>query len=290
MRFNTVCYLSFILPLFFSCENRPDHGDYQVSGVEQPEISLNGIWNFTMHPPSSYGDEQLDRVDWKEVKVPGELVMQGFPIRHDSVYLYMMEFEVPDDFFDHKILLRFDGVYSEANVWVNGQRAGNHIGGFTRWELDITGLVNRNTNTLLVEVIDRWDDISWASGYAQHQIGGILRDVTLRAAIKNQLDFFYVETELDDEYENADLLLNFGTSGTEDLDVEFKLFDPEGNEVALNLSSASLNPKGSISVKNPIANPKKWDAEHPHLYRLKVRVSDSKNAYSFTEKIGFREV
>jgi hypothetical protein len=256
----------------------------------QLEVSLNGKWQFTMAPPENYLTDQLESATWHEVSVPGELAMQGFAIKHDKSYLYKRTFSVPSNFLGNSIILRFDGVYSEATIWVNGQKAGHHIGGFTRWELDVTDIVNEEENSLLVEVKDRWDDISWASGYAQHQIGGILKPVTLRAVPKNRLDFFYVETDFDDNYKDAKLKLEMGSSSEKSLDVTLTLKDSNGKNIHLENKHTSVKAGKSISVENLITEPLEWEAEHPNLYKLEVTVSDSIQTYTFDQKIGFREI
>lgn len=284
-----ILILSFVAS-FSSCTDQPGPSRYAVDGVVKPEILLNGAWDFTLAPPETYSAETMVKTHWLKVKVPGGLMMQGFPIRHDSTYLYKKQFEVPADFMGHKILLRFDGVYSEAKAWVNSHLAGDHLGGFTRWELDVTDLVNKGTNELWVEVKDRWDDISWASGYAKHPIGGILRDVTLRAIPKSHLSHFYVETNFDDAYQNAELTFDIESVGTKDLVLDFQLFDPKGNPVLLGSDQIEITARSKQQVKNTIVSPIKWDAEHPNLYWLIVKVSSPGGTYSFSEQIGFREI
>ena len=104
------------------------------------------------------------------------------------------------------IFLRFDGVYSHAFLYVNGKEVREHHGGFTRWETDITSYVRPGKKAeILLRVEDRLDDISYASGYAHHPIGGILRDVTLFALPASYLYDIAVETELDSLYQHARL-------------------------------------------------------------------------------------
>lgn len=84
--------------------------------------------------------------------------------------------------FVKRIILRFDGVYSYARLSVNGHYVREHHGGFTRWETDMTRRVRPGRrNELWLEVTDRLDESSYASGYVRHPVGGILRGVTLFA-------------------------------------------------------------------------------------------------------------
>lgn len=102
-----------------------------VEGVRDEVISLNGEWQFQYAP----GEK------WERVTVPGELAMQGYGIEHDKPVLYKKMVLVPADYRGKQVILRFDGVYSYARLWVNGKQAAEHAGGFTRWETDITSLI-----------------------------------------------------------------------------------------------------------------------------------------------------
>ena len=105
---------------------------------------------------------------------------------------------IPDDFKGKRVILRFDGVYSHARLSVNGKFIREHHGGFTRWETDITPQIHiGRKNEIQLEVTDRLDEISYASGYAHHPIGGILRDVTLFALPESHVYDVNVETRLD---------------------------------------------------------------------------------------------
>lgn len=244
-----------------------------VQGVSSPAISLNGTWKFKFTPKSKA----------TTIEVPGEAAMQGFAIEHDKPVEYFREFSLPADYAGKSVILRFDGVYSHAKLWVNGKYVREHHGGFTRWESDITDLVKPGRrNEIRLEVTDRLDEISYGSGYAHHPIGGILRDVTVYALPKNHISNFYADTHLDSLYRDATLCL--GYDAPQGATLKVSLSDPSGAEVL----SSTVTTSGQ---KLPVVNPIKWDAEHPNLYTLNVEVMNGdKPGYRFSRKIGFRDV
>ena len=113
---------------------------------------------------------------------------------------------------------------------VNGKFVREHHGGFTRWETDITSFVRiGKKNEIQLAVVDRLDEISYASGYAHHPIGGILRDVTLFALPESHLYDIGVETHLDSLYQDADLRFFCKFSGQESTEMELRLKDKSGS-------------------------------------------------------------
>ena len=275
--------------IFTSCGQKQNISEVWVEGVKKPAINLNGIWKFTMNPPENFWEESVDFSAWSDIQVPGECQMQGFAIKHDLPYVYKQRFPVPVDFQGKQVKLNFYGVYSYARVWVNGEFVREHYGGFTKWECDITKLVKPGEEAILtVEIVDRTDDISFASGYAKHQIGGILRDVELVALPNQNFSKLYFETDLDENYENADLKVFYELTQNSPAKVKVEIFDDE-NKIIESVEQEILLSVGKLTV--PVKTPKKWDAEHPNLYTVVTTLFENGvETMKTARKIGFREV
>ncbi|MCG8306306.1 MAG: hypothetical protein MI975_02875 [Cytophagales bacterium] len=275
--------------LLWGCSNRQEIKNIEVFGVENPIVLLNGTWKFSMVPPEKFWENDVDFQRWSDILVPGECQMQGFAIKHDRPYAYKTTFQVPPDYLGQQILLNFYGVYSYARVWVNGQFVRDHFGGFTKRSCDITGIVSAGEKAILtVEIVDRTDDISYGSGYAKHQIGGILRDVELAALPKQNFRKLHFETDLDENYKNAELKVAYELNQNSPVKIKIKLLDAKKNLV-MALEEEAKSQSGQISI--PIENPRKWDAEHPNLYTVITSlIEHGETTFKISKNIGFREV
>ena len=254
-----------------------------VSDVKTHSILLNGTWQFRFSPESK----------WTTIQVPGEAAMQGFAVELDKPFLYKKTLNIPADYKNKKVIIRFDGVYCYARLSVNGVFVREHKGGFTRWDTDITQYIKPGKkNEIELEVTDKKDEIAYASGYAHHPVGGILRDVSVFALPQTNLYDFYVETDLDESYKDATLKIKYNADAGQDAEIAYTLLDPAGRPVSTPMVyPLRANQHGEQVNEIPVINPMKWDAEHPNLYTLGVVIRQGgEKISSFSKKIGFREI
>jgi hypothetical protein len=265
--------------------------DILVTGTARPVISLDGTWKFTMNPPVNFFRNDVSPEKWNNIRVPGECAMQGFAIKHNIPVVYKSSVVIPPDFSGKTIILRFEGVYSYARVWVNGTFIMDHSGGFTPWECDITQSVVPGSDAwITVEVTDKDNDLSYASGYAKHPIGGILRSVSIRALPGNFPSAIKVSTRFDTRYRDAELIINIEKETDKAAWAGFRMYDRNGNQVWLNDRRYRLRDDTSEFVFK-IRNPDKWNAESPNLYTLIVEIFDrSILTASWKTRVGFRDI
>ena len=276
-------------------ESKAAFSGLQVAGVKAAEISLNGTWQFRLQPPTNFWSATERVTGWQPITVPGEPQMQGFEVRNDQEFTYQRRIKIPADYAGQRVFIRFEGVYGEARVWINGHFLRNHLGSFTPWECELTEWVKPGKEAVLtVGITDRMDDISCGSGYAKHCIGGILRSVSLLARPQTYIQNLRVETPLAADHRSATLRVTAAMEFKrgQEATLEFSLRDGQGREV-LRLPAAltlpATKPAGTLDI--PVASPQLWDAEHPRLYTLTTlgRV-DGKEVFRQTQAVGFHEV
>jgi hypothetical protein len=262
----------------------------QTTGVAKAVTSLNGNWEINMQPLAEQWNTTAG--NWKKIQVPGEPAMQGFAVTNDKEFFYRTSIAIPKDATGKNVVIRFNGVYSYARVFVNGHFVREHFGGFTAWEADISEFAKAGTTaTIHVGVTDRADDISYASGYAHHPIGGILREVQLLVLPKQYINRLYVNTKLYDDFKKSLLELNIAASIPGNSNIKWQLYDAKGKPVFMQPKTILLDGNGTGNFSVEVNNPILWNQEQPYLYTLKAELlTNGKVEEVVEQKIGFRKV
>ncbi len=271
--------------------------------VENRKVPLAGKWQFNPSPEKEFW-KKGSVSNWKNIEVPGEWVMQGFEVEKGKAAGYYRTFTVPSSWEGQRVKLRCNGIYSDSRIYINGKEAGSHLGGFTAFELDVTDLVQTGKeNRIAVSVISESlaDSTSSASQYAVHPLGGISRDIYLYALPDVNLGMFHASTLFDSTYMDATLkteieVVNESIAEAGQLTVQFVLKDATGKEIPLKKSSQAVRKLSAgatekMEVSFDIADPHKWDSEHPYLYTLTCRLKEKQKVLHETERrIGFRQI
>ncbi|HMD99581.1 MAG TPA: glycoside hydrolase family 2 TIM barrel-domain containing protein [Terriglobia bacterium] len=138
--------------LVLLCMNSP-------ASAQQPagnSVSLDGNWHFLAEPAGTLKVEDLARAqNVLPTDVPSSWQLQ-FPDLRDyaGVAWYWRSVQVEAPAPDRVALLHFGAVDYRADVYVNGQKAGQHDGGYLPFELDVTSLLRAGENTIAVRVAD----------------------------------------------------------------------------------------------------------------------------------------
>lgn len=280
----------------------------KVAGVSDVFVDLGGVWRFHPAPPVNFWQSDVRGLEhesgWAPIQVPGEWAMQGFEVKPGTAAGYRRAFKVPRDWSGKRVKLRCEGVYSDATVWINGKKAGEHQGGFTPFELDVTDLVQaKGENRIALAVINESKADTLASGtkYACHPLGGIPRAIRLVALPAAHVSSLQITTAFDAAFRDATLgvsveFANEGPIALADVQVSLSLTAPDGQVVPLSpdripLGNLVAGGQSTKAVRIPVTSPLKWDNEHPLLYALCVQLEiGGKTLETLVQKVGFRQV
>ena len=170
------------------------------------------------------------------------------------------------DMSGQRYTLEFDGAMAEPTVYVNGRKAGFWAYGYSPFRLDITPFLHPGSNTLAVSLRNQPESSRWYPG------AGLDRPVKLVTMPVVSIDPWatFLRTEKAD---SASATLAFdtqvkGATGQEGWAVEVSLLNPKG--WVEQAAHASLDQEGRVHISLPVAKPRLWSPETPHLYRVAV--------------------
>lgn len=297
-------------------------------------LSLNGEWDFHWSPnptasPSNFLSSEFD--EWESIPVPSNWELQGYGqaiyvnsghpwLRYDypiigeednPVGIYKKSFELPSKWSDMNVRLHFGGVTSALYVWVNGKEVGYSQGSRLPAEFDITPYLQAGENTIIAKVL-RWCDGSYLEAQDHWRLSGIHRDVMLLAEPSINIADFFVKTELDEIYQDAQVLIrpelsvpkgkarNSTQGDFSEWTLLAHLYDTNGDvvvqqEIPVNdVAKYWYDQRWDVKFdffRMDIPNPKKWSANTPHLYTLVLGLKDDQNKVLEYKscRIGFRK-
>lgn len=276
-------------------------------------LSLSGKWRFHYAPSPLLPDPQSgDDGAWDLLDVPGHWQLQGFGHPHytnisypfptnppfvpseNPTGLYETDFSIPNGWQNDVLYrLRFEGVDSAYHLCVNGKKVGYSQGSRNAAEFDISDAIRKDeVNTLRVKVY-QWSDGSYIEDQDMWWLSGIFRDVILFAVpIKGHVEDFFVQTELDKQYQDAFLQVKLHIQLTSAAECLLELTDANG-ERACQPEIHGLVPEETEHVCRigKLSNPLKWTAEHPTLYHLRITLTaEGQTLQVINQPVGFRTV
>jgi len=275
----------------------------RVMGLKKNRLSLNGVWRIDPKPGEGIREQPLNAANWGRFQVPGQWAQQGYDIPQDKIAGLAREFTVPARWAGYRIFLRFDAIHGGTHYWLNGEPLGYSENLFTPVEWEITDAVKMgqtNRLDLAMKVATVSERLSNSCGYAGYNLGGIDRAVTIYALPKVHIATLHLNAGLDKAYQDGVVQLVLGLDNPEPrarngFAVAIRLFDARGSKVEHSNPKtvpAPLQPgPNTLSFESRVANPLKWNAEQPNLYRLVLVLEQNGRALEQVERrIGFRTV
>lgn len=122
---------------------------------------LEGSWAFGLDPVNVGIDDEWFHPDfpvekWDKVTVPHCFSVDPRYYRYTGTVWYLKRFPkvtLPEGY---RAVIQFDAVFYKAQVWLNGKEVGEHEGGYTPFEVDITEQLSEE-NALALRVNNAWD-------------------------------------------------------------------------------------------------------------------------------------
>ena len=188
---------------------------------------------------------------------------------------YRHHFRLPPSDTGKAVSIRFDGVYMDSDVWLNGHSLGNHPYGYTPFSYDLTPWLKAagEENVISVRVRNEGKNSRWYSG------SGIYRHVWLTVTDPLHIGLWGIavttpQVSKEAASVNVAVALENGRASEAVVLVRTRLLAPNGKTVASAESPARVPAGGSnlLAQTLVLAAPKLWNCSTPNLYRAEVEV------------------
>ena len=204
---------------------------------------------------------------------------------------YRKSFDKPELPPNGRTELRFEGVYMNCDVWLNGEHLGNHPYGYTEFAVDLTPHMKDGRNIIAVRVNNTARNSRWYSG------SGIFRKVRLSVAGELCIlahGVFVTTPEVTKDAATVKVEVNAESAATMNkrATVRVRLVDMHGAVAGVTRSAVSVSEsRGSAVCTLQVKNPRLWSPADPQLYRAEVLLErDGKVADSTAVQFGIRKV
>ena len=293
-------FLFFSALHLFSADNYPQ----LVNVMNRESFSLNGSWKTIVDPfEVGYYDYRLQPkkngyfkdIDYttdrsflleynfaadKTLYVPGDWNTQRPQLfYYEGTVWYRKHFEYTPKA-DNRVFLYFGAVNYEAIVYLNGEKLGTHVGGFTPFNFEVTDKLKSGKNSLVVKVDNKRKPEAVPTVNADWwNFGGITRDVRLVETPKTFIRDYFIQLNKNNPNEISGWIQLDGSTKSETV----KLDIPE-----LKITKTfNTNADGYVQISVPIKkNTTRWTPENPKLYTINL----VHNNNSLSDKIGFRTI
>lgn len=175
-------------------------------------------------------------------------------------YIYEKEFEIPDEYEKQEISFEFEGVYHNAEVYLNGEKAAYRPYGYTNFYIDADPYLKYGEKNQIRVIAHNADQPNsrWYSG------AGIYRPVWMYVRPKQHIlrNEIRVRTlSVDPAVIEAEV--NTNAPGK----VKLEVIADAGSDV---ITAAEIHTDGKLTKQFEIPDAKLWSVNTPNLYRLRV--------------------
>ncbi len=245
--------------------------------------------------------EDFDDSGWRQVDLPHDWAIEldfindptladygfkpvGWKFPETSLGWYRKVFEIPATDRDKKIFIKFDGVYRDCDMWLNGFYLGNNLSGYMEFMYDLTDMIRYGEKNILVARVNATQNEGW-----WYEGAGIYRHTWL---IKKSLIHIpeygtYITTDVGNNnatvHIQTDMVNEYSTEHEGELHLQ--IVNDAGEIIGTAVESFIIGENASETFFSEISvsNPKLWSVERPILHKLISTVKLKKTVLDQTE-------
>lgn len=279
-------------------------------------LSLEGKWKFNFvknynEAPEDFFMPSFNDNSWVDFPVPGLFELNGYgdPTYKNYGYAWATQFTpnppfveeknnytgsyrkvvtVPADWKGEKIFLHVGSATSNLKLWVNGKFVGYSEDSKVAAEFDLTKYVTPGKENLIAMQVMRWCDGSYFEDQDFWRFTGIAREVYLYSRPQSYISDVFITSDLTNNYTDGTLDIKLSSVKCNGKSAHLTLLDNQGKivkEATIKIGNKEEH------LKWEIANPLKWTAETPNLYKLRINLTKGNEVFeSLTQNVGFRKI
>jgi hypothetical protein len=272
------------------------------SGAVRLVQNFNQSWKFKRADVSGASATTFDDSSWDNVGLPHSFSVPYF--MSNKFYVgygwYRKHFSVPASWSGKNVYLEFQAAFDQSEIYVNGKKVGEHVGGYNGFSIDVTSAIATGDNVVAVRLNNNWNArIPPLTGDHTFQ-GGLYRDVFV--VVTDPLHITWYGTWVT----TPTLAMNAGASSTVEIKTEVQnnrsaavnatlktdIVDKDGKIVATVSSQQQIDAGKTVTFDQTtpaISSPGLWHPDHPTMYRALSSLSDAMGTVDqFTTPFGFR--
>ena len=239
-------------------------------------LNLNGFWSYSITDINSGKPVKFDGKILVPFCVESSLSGVMKSLNEKQILWYFKEFEIPKEWKDKNIIIHFNAVDWKCELFINDNKVGEHFGGYSEFNFDITKYLKEGINKITLKVLDPSDkgyqpigkqcldpQVIWYTS-----VSGIWQTVWIEPVN----DLYIKNIEINNDYDNKEIKINCKVNENEKFPLEISLIYKEKEIIILKGYSNE-----NIIFKIPEQNFYPWCPNEPNLYRIKANLFDKTN-------------
>jgi beta-galactosidase len=251
------------------------------------KVSFNADWCFFLGDPAFEILFDAENAAWRHLELPHDwsIELDRDPAAPSTVSggffpmgraWYAKTIEAPEAWRGKKVLVEFEGVYMNAEVWLNENLLGRHPYGYTSFCYDLAPYLKIGQKNLLRVMVDNAAQMNsrWYSG------SGIYRPTWLWLADQLHIAHWGVwaatpRVSADTALVEAHTKIENESSAAQEITLRSAIFTAQGTKVADAVSMQKIAAGATLTLTQEmnVAKPALWSPDSPSMYTLKTEVS-----------------
>ncbi len=217
----------------------------------------------------------------QDLRVPGDWNSQKENLfYYEGSIWYKKSFDYQKKNKSNSVFVYFGAVNYDADVYLNGQKIGKHIGGFTPFQFEVTHLLKEQQNDLILKVDNkRLKDGVPTLNTDWWNYGGITRDVKLIETPNTYIADYRIQLHAENHNKITSIIQLRGKN------IAYQKVCIQIPELSVN-QIVTTTEDGTATLDQKVKNINYWSPTSPKRYKVVLSTESDK----IIDKIGFRTI